>query len=528
MLLASDAVGPMATATATAAAKSTATARVRVRVLVTDVNDNAPRLSGRRVFRVIENQPGYSEPVGQLTGVDPDAGLNGTFEFRLVEVLAANRLRLPEAEKIFSLAAKTGRLFVQSALDREQQAVYHLLVRIQDLGRPTARNTTEEVRIEVADENDNPPVWQTPRAFGLYVDYTPTSPSPSPSPLTTQARRLLNAALRWAGSDQVELYEYGLVNLSRPVLPGHSIVTLAASDPDAPENANLTFDLIAVQPLRTPTTTPTPTPTATATATAMTMSVVTRGRRLTGRDDVNSLFSLNRLTGDLQTGSGSLAQGLFEVRLRVSDNGQPTLTTDARLFVHTAGPSLGLTATATSCLAPVSSVDVDVGAVDVKRRLPLVEHDRSYSDAAGLLPPAYPPGLDPTAHLCQVPTSPNHATSTPNRHLLIAPPYLRSDDDRCLGYAMATRLFAPGSGSCRLDAWRSRADEPSLASLEANHHQTGLLDLSLGLPGMETDSILTHHMSAEYASLFKSPGSFFSDRGHVKSTDNSPALHSLR
>ncbi|VEL08823.1 unnamed protein product, partial [Protopolystoma xenopodis] len=39
MLLASDAVGPMATATATA--KSTATARVRVRVLVTDVNDNA-------------------------------------------------------------------------------------------------------------------------------------------------------------------------------------------------------------------------------------------------------------------------------------------------------------------------------------------------------------------------------------------------------------------------------------------------------------------------------------------------------
>ncbi|KAM4697236.1 protocadherin-16 [Discoglossus pictus] len=131
---------------------STRTATCMVRVLVTDENDNVPRLSEDRYFlNILENRP-PGEIFGRVSASDRDAGQNGRVTYRL-----------PGQEADFSVHPQTGELSARRSLDRELQATFQLLVIAQDGGAPP-RSVTGTVHVTVLDENDNAPTFLHPNA----------------------------------------------------------------------------------------------------------------------------------------------------------------------------------------------------------------------------------------------------------------------------------------------------------------------------------------------------------------------------
>ncbi|XP_029556904.1 protocadherin gamma-C5 [Salmo trutta] len=126
----------------------------RVEVEVQDINDNGPIfLSAERVLNVAESTTTGARFL--LTSAkDPDVGSNSLSSYKL------------NTNDFFSLNVKTNRdgvkipeLLLQKALDREKQAVHHLVLTAIDGGNP-ARSGTTEVTVQVLDINDNAPIFE--------------------------------------------------------------------------------------------------------------------------------------------------------------------------------------------------------------------------------------------------------------------------------------------------------------------------------------------------------------------------------
>ncbi|XP_066555914.1 protocadherin-16 [Amia ocellicauda] len=121
------------------------TGSATVRVSVTDENDNSPRLTQERAFLAVrENLPARTG-FGRVSATDRDAGLNSRLTFRLLH-----------PDRNFQINSQTGEISTLTALDREHQSSYQLVVLVQDSGTPP-RSATGTVHITVLDENDNAP-----------------------------------------------------------------------------------------------------------------------------------------------------------------------------------------------------------------------------------------------------------------------------------------------------------------------------------------------------------------------------------
>ncbi|XP_055799119.1 protocadherin gamma-C5-like isoform X20 [Salvelinus fontinalis] len=126
----------------------------RVEVEVQDINDNGPIfLSTERVLNVAESTTSGARFL--LTSAkDPDVGSNSLSSYKL------------NKNDFFSLNVKTNKdgtkipeLLLQKALDREKQAVHHLVLTAIDGGNP-ARSGTTDVTVQVLDNNDNAPIFE--------------------------------------------------------------------------------------------------------------------------------------------------------------------------------------------------------------------------------------------------------------------------------------------------------------------------------------------------------------------------------
>ncbi|XP_054372445.1 protocadherin gamma-B5-like [Molothrus ater] len=124
-----------------------------VEVAIEDVNDNSPMFS-KAVLDVEIGEwipPGARFPLEMAR--DADAGSNSLLTYQLT------------SNPSFSLAAtespdgsKQLELVLDRALDREKQSTFELVLTAVDGGDP-ARSGTVQVRINVTDANDNPPVF---------------------------------------------------------------------------------------------------------------------------------------------------------------------------------------------------------------------------------------------------------------------------------------------------------------------------------------------------------------------------------
>ncbi|XP_044081746.1 protocadherin gamma-A4 isoform X7 [Neovison vison] len=127
-----------------------------VEVEIIDVNDNAPNFgTEQREIKVAENEsPGTRFPLPEA--FDPDVGVNSLQGYQL------------SSNVHFSLDVQSGadgikypELVLELALDREEEAVHHLLLTAFDGGN-LAHSGTVKIHVTLVDTNDNAPVFTQP------------------------------------------------------------------------------------------------------------------------------------------------------------------------------------------------------------------------------------------------------------------------------------------------------------------------------------------------------------------------------
>uniref|UniRef100_A0A5F9C8U8 Protocadherin gamma subfamily A, 4 n=1 Tax=Oryctolagus cuniculus TaxID=9986 RepID=A0A5F9C8U8_RABIT len=127
-----------------------------VEIEITDINDNNPKFQVENLEVKFNEMaaPGARYPLPEA--VDPDVGVNSLQSYQL------------SPNQHFSLDMQTGddgavnpELVLERALDREQEAVHHLVLTASDGGDPR-RSSTAHIRVTVLDTNDNAPVFAQP------------------------------------------------------------------------------------------------------------------------------------------------------------------------------------------------------------------------------------------------------------------------------------------------------------------------------------------------------------------------------
>ncbi|XP_055493537.1 protocadherin Fat 4, partial [Leucoraja erinacea] len=119
---------------------------VRVDVNVTDTNDNFPTFK-QNIYKcdVYENVP--ASKVCNVSAVDSDSSLNGLLEYSIYDGNVNNA---------FNINRSTGVIRTVRMLDREQLALYTLIVEAKDKG-DSPKTSTATIFISVLDINDNAP-----------------------------------------------------------------------------------------------------------------------------------------------------------------------------------------------------------------------------------------------------------------------------------------------------------------------------------------------------------------------------------
>ncbi|XP_034037019.1 protocadherin alpha-C2-like [Thalassophryne amazonica] len=118
---------------------------------ILDMNDNAPQFRRDAIHLDISESTSAGERFSLSNAVDPDVGINSVKTYQLSE------------SEHFKIEVQTGRdgsrfadLILKKTLDREQQAVHHLILTAVDGGTP-ARSGTASIIVHVLDTNDNAP-----------------------------------------------------------------------------------------------------------------------------------------------------------------------------------------------------------------------------------------------------------------------------------------------------------------------------------------------------------------------------------
>uniref|UniRef100_A0A8D2DB93 Protocadherin gamma subfamily A, 4 n=1 Tax=Sciurus vulgaris TaxID=55149 RepID=A0A8D2DB93_SCIVU len=127
-----------------------------IEVEIIDVNDNSPTFGiEQREIKVAENEsPGTRFPLPEA--FDPDVGVNSLQGYQL------------SSNVHFSLDVQSGadgikypELVLERALDREEEAVHHLILTAFDGGDPVRSGSTK-IQVTLLDTNDNAPVFTQP------------------------------------------------------------------------------------------------------------------------------------------------------------------------------------------------------------------------------------------------------------------------------------------------------------------------------------------------------------------------------
>ncbi|KAM5299015.1 protocadherin gamma-A2 isoform 11-T11 [Ctenodactylus gundi] len=138
-----------------------------VEVEITDINDNAPRFGVEDLeLKISETTtPGFRIPL--KSAHDADVGENSLRKYEL------------KSNDHFSLDVRSGadgnkypELVLEHALDREEEAVHHLVLVASDLGDPL-RSGTCRIHVRVLDVNDNAPVFTQPEYRVSILENTP-------------------------------------------------------------------------------------------------------------------------------------------------------------------------------------------------------------------------------------------------------------------------------------------------------------------------------------------------------------------
>ena len=120
---------------------------VNATIIVEDTNDNSPIIEPHSSKVSLLENVTLGSTVITFTAVDADSGLNGRTSFTIIS---------GNIKDSFAIEAKSGRLFVNKRLDREDVQNYTLDIEVNDQGVPKNRGITQIV-ISLDDINDYAP-----------------------------------------------------------------------------------------------------------------------------------------------------------------------------------------------------------------------------------------------------------------------------------------------------------------------------------------------------------------------------------
>ncbi|XP_069812897.1 uncharacterized protein [Dendropsophus ebraccatus] len=220
----------------------------KILVEVKDENDNAPDISITSLSTPI---PEDSEPGTMIALIevhDQDSGENGDIDCHIIEDVPFNLLL--SSDKYYRIVSGT-------TLDREKLSMYNITIIATDRGS-TPLSSKRIITLEISDINDNPPMFDK----STYVVYVPENN-----------------------------------------LPGASIFSIHASDPDTGDNAKIIYSISST---------------------------------ITENLSMSSYLSINIETGVFyaQRSFDYEQNKEFTIEITATDNGSPSLSSNATLIIH--------------------------------------------------------------------------------------------------------------------------------------------------------------------------------------------------
>ncbi|XP_063784910.1 protocadherin gamma-B2-like isoform X32 [Pseudophryne corroboree] len=218
-----------------------------VLIAVTDENDNVPEISITSFSNPIPEDCEPGTMIALIEVHDLDSGENGEIDCNIIEEIP---FVLRSSEGYYSIVSRT-------MLDREKVSSYNITIAATDRGSPPL-SSRRTIRLEISDVNDNPPLF----VKSTYVAYVPENN-----------------------------------------LPGASIYSIQATDPDTGDNANIIFSLFSTNTEELP---------------------------------VSSYLSINVETGVLyaQRSFDYEQYKEFLIQVTARDNGSPSLSSNTTLIIH--------------------------------------------------------------------------------------------------------------------------------------------------------------------------------------------------
>ncbi|XP_075198031.1 protocadherin gamma-B1-like [Anomaloglossus baeobatrachus] len=222
-------------------------AHCKVLVDVIDVNDNAPEISITSLSSQIPENSTPGTMIALIEIHDQDSGDNADVDCHILEDVPFNLL---SSDTYY-------RLTLQSTIDRERTASYNITIIATDRGSPPL-SSIRVLRLNISDVNDNPPIFTK----SSYVAYVPENN-----------------------------------------LPGASIFSIQASDPDTEDNAKIIYSISST---------------------------------ITETSSMTSYLSINVETGILyaQRSFDYEQSKEFIIEVTASDNGSPSLSSNVTLLIH--------------------------------------------------------------------------------------------------------------------------------------------------------------------------------------------------
>ncbi|KAM4035216.1 protocadherin gamma-B2-like isoform 1-T1 [Anomaloglossus baeobatrachus] len=222
-------------------------AHCKVLVEVIDVNDNAPEISITSLSSPIPEDSAPGTMIALIEVHDQDSGDNADVDCIILQDVAFALLSL---DTYYRLVLKTG-------VDREKAPSYNITIIATDRGSPPL-SATRVLTLDISDVNDNPPIF----AKSSYVAHVPENN-----------------------------------------LPGASVFSIQASDPDTGDNAKIIYSISST---------------------------------ITETPSTTSYLSINIETGVLyaQRSFDYEQNKEFIIEVTASDNGSPSLSSNVTLFIH--------------------------------------------------------------------------------------------------------------------------------------------------------------------------------------------------
>ncbi|XP_056372751.1 protocadherin gamma-B1-like isoform X18 [Hyla sarda] len=220
----------------------------KVLIEVIDVNDNAPEISLTSFSNPISEDSAVGTMIALIAVHDKDSGQNGEVDCTFLE------------ETPFNLVLSSDNYYAivtSSSMDREEVSSYTITILATDRGSPIL-SSRRTITLKISDVNDNPPLFFQ----STYVAYVPENN-----------------------------------------LPGSSIYSIQASDPDTGDNAKIFYSISTSNTEDLP---------------------------------ASSYLSINIETGVLyaQRSFDYEQHKVFYIQINARDNGSPSLSSNATLLIH--------------------------------------------------------------------------------------------------------------------------------------------------------------------------------------------------